>query len=147
MRRLGPEGAIAASPGAQGTAPRRVPSQPPGVRFPTRSWPRGEWPSTADRAAVDDAVDVALNDGGDARVREIVVVKGGELVYERYSPNREDGRDKAMHGFSMAKSVTSALVGTLVKDDRLDVDARHRCASGAVRAIRATRSPSTTCCA
>jgi CubicO group peptidase (beta-lactamase class C family) len=99
------------------------PSQPQGVRFPTRSWPRGEWPSPADRAAVDDAVDVALNDGGEARVRAVVIVKGGKLVYERYSPNREDGRDKAMPGFSMAKSITSALVGTLVKDGRLDVDA------------------------
>jgi CubicO group peptidase (beta-lactamase class C family) len=86
-------------PAPRAQRPAVFPSQPQGVRFPTRSWPRGEWPSTADRAAVDDAVDVALNDGGDARVR-------------------------AMPGFSMAKSITSALVGTLVKDDRLDVDAR-----------------------
>ena len=111
-------------PAPRAQRPAVFPSQPQGVRFPTRSWPRGEWLTAADRAAVDDAVDVALNDGGDARVRAIVIVKGGKLVYERYSPNREDGRDKAMPGFSMAKSITSALVGTLVKDDRLDVDAR-----------------------
>lgn len=48
---------------------------------------------------------------------------GGKVVYERYSPNRADGRSVTMPGFSMAKSVTSALAGILVRDGRLDVDA------------------------
>jgi CubicO group peptidase (beta-lactamase class C family) len=39
--------------------PAAFPTQPEGVRFPTRSWPRGAWPSGVDRAAVDQAADAA----------------------------------------------------------------------------------------
>jgi CubicO group peptidase (beta-lactamase class C family) len=98
------------------------PPQPEGVSFPTESWPEGEWPSGVDRAAVDEAVDVAFADGGAERVRAVVVVHGGELVYERYSPNEADGPAKVLPGWSLAKSFTSALVGVLVKDGRLEVD-------------------------
>jgi CubicO group peptidase (beta-lactamase class C family) len=121
-QKVGEERSPRSAPPAQ--RPAAFPAQPEGVRFPTRSWPRGAWPAGVDRAAVDDAVDVAFADGGDVRVRAVVIVQGGRLVYERYSPNREDGRRKVMPGFSMSKSLTSALVGTLVKDGRLEVDAR-----------------------
>jgi CubicO group peptidase (beta-lactamase class C family) len=76
-----------------------------------------------DRTAVDRAVETAFADGGSPRVRAVVIVHGGEIVYERYSPNRVDGRSRAMPGFSMAKSLTSALIGILVREGRLDVEA------------------------
>jgi CubicO group peptidase (beta-lactamase class C family) len=99
------------------------PPQPQGVPFPTEDWREGAWPSGVDRAEIDGAVDAAFAAGGRARVRAVVIVHGGELVYERYSPNREDGPYRQMRGHSLAKSFTSALVGVLVREGRLDVDA------------------------
>jgi CubicO group peptidase (beta-lactamase class C family) len=49
----------------------------------------------------------------------IVVVHGGEVVAERYGP--ETGPDTTLISWSMAKSITQALVGLLVRDGRLDV--------------------------
>jgi CubicO group peptidase (beta-lactamase class C family) len=97
------------------------PTQPDGVPFPTKTWPKGEWPIGVDRAVVDEAVDLAFAEGGSKRVRAVVIIHGGKLVYERYSPNREDGPGKIMPSYSIAKSFTSALVGILVKDGKLDV--------------------------
>jgi CubicO group peptidase (beta-lactamase class C family) len=99
------------------------PPHPDGVPFPTEEWPEAAWPSNVDRTAVDQAVDTSSAEGGSPRVRAVVVVHGGEIVYERYSPNRADGRSVTMPGFSMAKSLTSALAGILVREGRLDVDA------------------------
>jgi CubicO group peptidase (beta-lactamase class C family) len=93
------------------------------VPFPTEAWPQGEWPSGVDRAAIDAAVETAFADGGPSRVRAIIIVHGGKLVYERYSPNEDDGPYKLMPSYSVAKSFTSALVGILVRDGRLEVDA------------------------
>ena len=55
-----------------------------------------------------------------ASVRSIVV-KGGEIVYERYHPL--DSPDQATSSFSVAKSFTSAIVGMLIGDGRLELDA------------------------
>ncbi|MET0729303.1 MAG: serine hydrolase domain-containing protein [Acidimicrobiales bacterium] len=98
------------------------PAQPDGVPFPTVEWPEAEWPAAVDRAAVDAATETALAGGGDERVRAVVIVHGGELVYERYSPNPEDGPDVVMPSWSVAKSIASALIGILVRDGRLDID-------------------------
>jgi CubicO group peptidase (beta-lactamase class C family) len=99
------------------------PPQPEGVPFPTESWPEGEWPSGVDRAVVDEAVDLAFAEGRGKRVRAVVIIYGGKLIYERYSPSAEDGPGKIMPSYSIAKSFTSALVGILVRDGRLDVNA------------------------
>jgi CubicO group peptidase (beta-lactamase class C family) len=113
-----------ASPAGERAVPAAgFPPQSEGVPFPTEEWPEGEWPSRVDRTAVDRTVDTAFADGGLPRVRAVVIVHGGEIVYERYSPNPADGRSVAMPGFSMAKSVAAALAGILVREGRLDVDA------------------------
>ena len=125
----------------QGAAPAAgFPPQPDGVPFPTEEWPEGEWPSGVDRTAVDRTVDTAFADGGTPRVRAVLIVRGGEIVYERYSPNRSDGRSVAMPGFSMAKSIASALAGILVRDGRLDVDAPAAGSTTAARRPPPTRS-------
>ena len=51
----------------------------------------------------------------------MVVVKGGEIIYERYHPL--DSPDRATSSFSVAKSFTSAVVGMLIGDGRLDLEA------------------------
>ena len=56
-----------------------------------------------------------------ARVRSLVVVKGGEIVYERYHPL--DSVDQATPSWSVAKSFTSAIVGMLIGEGRLELDA------------------------
>jgi CubicO group peptidase (beta-lactamase class C family) len=97
------------------------PAQPPGVPFPTTDWPLGELPAGVDRAAIDAAVDVAFGaPDAQARVRSVVIVQGGRIVYERYHPL--DGPDVVFDSFSVAKSFTSALVGLLVADGSLTLD-------------------------
>jgi len=60
---------------------------PTGDVFPGDDWAIGEFPASVDRAALDAAVDVAFGAADAAsRVRSIVVVQGGEIVYERYHP-------------------------------------------------------------
>lgn len=95
--------------------------QPEDVPFPTEAWVEGEWPSYVDQTMVDEAVDLAFAEGKAKRVRAVVIVYGGKLIYERYSPNPEDGPGKIMPSYSIAKSFTSALVGILVRDGKLDV--------------------------
>ena len=51
--------------------------------------------------------------------RAVVIVKNGELIKERYA----DGftADTKLSGWSMAKSITNALIGILVKQNKLDI--------------------------
>jgi CubicO group peptidase (beta-lactamase class C family) len=124
------------SSATEAQAAAAFPPQPEGVPFPTEDWPEGGWPGGVERTPVDRAVKIAFADGGSPRMRAVVVVHGGEIVYERYSPNRSDGRSVTMPGFSMAKSLTSALAGILVNEGRLDVEA-----SAAVPAWRDESDP------
>jgi len=107
------------------TAPEpagEFPPQPEGVPWPTDEWAEAPWPESADRVAVDQATDVAFAGGSAARVRAVVIVHGGAIVYERYSPNPDDGPNEIMPSYSVAKSVTSAAVGILVRQGALDLD-------------------------
>ena len=97
------------------------PAQPAGVAWPTDEWVEAEWPAGVDRESVDTATERAFNEGLAERVRATVIVHRGALVYERYSPNPNDGPDVVMPSFSVAKSITSALVGVLVRDGLIDV--------------------------
>jgi len=54
------------------------------------------------------------------RTRAIVVVKDGRLIAERYAEGI--GIDTQLLGFSVTKSVISALVGVLVRQGRLKLD-------------------------
>jgi CubicO group peptidase (beta-lactamase class C family) len=98
------------------------PEQPPGVPYPTLEWPVGDLPDGVDSAALDSAVAAAFGaDDADARVRSLLVVKGGEIVYERYHPL--DSADQATSSWSVAKSFTSAVIGMLIGEDRLSLGA------------------------
>jgi CubicO group peptidase (beta-lactamase class C family) len=97
------------------------PPQPAGVPFPAADWPTAPLPAGVDQAAIDGAVATALgpaNAGG--RVQSVVVVHGGQLVYERYHPR--DGPDQVVGSYSVAKSFTSAIVGMLIGDGVLSLD-------------------------
>jgi CubicO group peptidase (beta-lactamase class C family) len=105
-----------------GASLREFPEQPAGVMWPTDEWAEAAWPDGVDKAVVDAATDTAFNDGANERVRAVVIVHGGAKVYERYSPHPDDASNEIMPSYSMAKAVTSAMIGILVRDDRLDID-------------------------
>ena len=112
---------LTSSTGPPATLPS-FPPQPADVPWPTDEWSVRPWPAAADRDRVDAATDAAFAGGGVARVRAVVIVHDGAIVYERYSPNPADGPDVVMPSYSIAKSVTSAAVGVLVRDGQLDID-------------------------
>ncbi|MBE7170317.1 MAG: serine hydrolase [Williamsia sp.] len=57
--------------------------------------------------------------GKKQRTRAVIVVYNGQLVAEQYAPGFN--QNTKMYGWSMAKSITGALIGTLVKQGYLDV--------------------------
>jgi len=115
-------GASAANAGsAPPDASHEYPAQPDGVPFPAADWPEGDLPDGVDAEVLDTAVGTAFGAADDeTRVASIVVISGGELVYERYHPL--DNVDTVFDSWSMAKSFTSALIGLLVADGRLELD-------------------------
>jgi len=77
-----------------------------------------------DRDALDAHLDraFALPEPDDLeRTHAVVVIQNGALVAERHA--RDATPDTAYHSWSMAKSVTQSLVGILVRQGRLDIQA------------------------
>jgi CubicO group peptidase (beta-lactamase class C family) len=110
--------------GAAAAGPLPLPAQPAGVPWPTAGWPQGEPGPGVDRAALEAASERAFSrvgPGGVPDTRALLAIHRGVLVHERYAPGF--GPDTRFHSWSMAKSVTQALVGILVGDGRLDVAA------------------------
>jgi CubicO group peptidase (beta-lactamase class C family) len=93
----------------------------------TCQWPYGDRtsgiiPSAINGARLKAAVDNAFTEpyaGKKQRTRAVVVIYNGQLVAEKYAPGFS--KDTRMYGWSMAKSFTGALIGTLVKQGRLTV--------------------------
>ncbi len=111
--------------GAAAQPPAPLPSQPRGVAWPTGGWAQGSPQGLADRAELDAALDRLFESqgrGGLPDTRAVVVIQGGLLVAERYAPGFDEA--SRFHSWSMAKTVTQALVGILVRDGRLTVDER-----------------------
>lgn len=99
-----------------------LPGQATGVPWPTGEWPRGELDPRVDSAALDALLDHAFAqpepDDLD-RTHAVVVVQRGEIVAERYAEGVDP--DDTFRSWSMAKSITNALVGILVREGRLDI--------------------------
>jgi CubicO group peptidase (beta-lactamase class C family) len=75
----------------------------------------------ADTAALRVAVGMAFGDGA-ARVtgtRAVIVVRHGRIIAERYAAGFD--RHTRLAGWSMAKGVTNALIGILVKQGKLNI--------------------------
>jgi CubicO group peptidase (beta-lactamase class C family) len=101
-----------------------LPPQPAGVAWPTAAWGEGPLPEGTDRAALDAAsaaLLAPLGRGGLPDTRALLVVQGGQIVSERYADGFD--ADSRFRSWSMAKSVTNALVGILVRDGALALDA------------------------
>jgi len=104
-------------------APALPPPLPP--RDPARPWPAGEAPAPAPPAALARVVDAAFAEdgrGGKRRTRAVLIARGGRLLAERYAPGIS--ASTPLNGWSMTKSVFSSLIGTLVRDGALALDAK-----------------------
>jgi CubicO group peptidase (beta-lactamase class C family) len=100
------------------------PAQPGDVPWPTQEWSVGELPTGFDDVAIDEFLTWALDPptGESCCIDAVIAVHGGEIVIERYS---EEWDPERVHpSFSMAKSITHAMVGVLVAEGRLDTFAR-----------------------
>jgi len=93
---------------------------------PSMPWPMGDArtgakPESAALAkAVDDAF-VEQNKNGYPDTRAVVVVQGGRIVAEQYAPGFN--RNSRLLGWSASKSIAATLVGLLVDDGVLKLDA------------------------
>jgi len=99
-----------------------LPPQPADVPWPTSEWPTGPMPEGVDRAALDAALADAFDKKtpGLGETREVVIIVGGKLVHEQYAPGYT--ADMKLVSWSMAKSITQALVGIAVKQGKVDID-------------------------
>jgi CubicO group peptidase (beta-lactamase class C family) len=101
-----------------------LPRQPSGVPWPTDAWPEASLDPAVDRTDLDAAVAsifTAVGRGGVPDTRALLVVHRGAIVVERYASGF--GPDSRFQSWSMAKSITQALVGILVRQGKLDVGA------------------------
>jgi CubicO group peptidase (beta-lactamase class C family) len=95
---------------------------------PAAPWPEGDAPAQGnadvDEAALDAAIDGAFveddPEGRRRNTRAVVVIHEGELVAERYGEGF--GADTRLLGWSMTKSVASAIIGRLVDAGELALD-------------------------
>jgi CubicO group peptidase (beta-lactamase class C family) len=100
----------------------------PALRADTIAWPLGDqlhgsFPKEMDSLKLESAVRNAFTEKDTilpVRTRAVVVLYKGQLIAERYA----DGftADTKLAGWSMTKSVTSALIGILVKQGKLAVE-------------------------
>jgi CubicO group peptidase (beta-lactamase class C family) len=97
----------------------------------TTPWPMGDLlpddplPAGIDQAALKAALDLAFDDDRQpvpVGTRAMVVLHQGRLIAERYAPGF--GPDTRHVSWSMGKSITSALIGTLVRDGHFSVHER-----------------------
>ncbi|MBB6093910.1 hypothetical protein HNQ60_002791 [Povalibacter uvarum] len=119
----------------EGTSTYELDRQVQGLETMTLQSRTGLWPegddvdveassAGVDRTALLAAVNAAFDDPTPQKgidTRAIVVVHDGRIVAERYAPGFD--RDSRFLGWSMSKSVTGALIGMLVEDGRLNLDA------------------------
>jgi CubicO group peptidase (beta-lactamase class C family) len=98
-----------------------LPPQPAGVPFPTTTWPKGTPPAAA-ADVIKTQFDLAF--GGKIKeigeTRAVIIVQGGRIVAEQYGTGFEV--NSKLISWSMAKSVTAALVGIAIGDGKLKLD-------------------------
>ncbi len=91
-------------------------------------WPMGDANAEAiavagiDQAQLDRTLDWAFSEPvkeHPVRTRAVIVLYDGQIVAERYAPGYS--KETRLLGWSMTKSVTSALIGILVRQGKLDV--------------------------
>jgi CubicO group peptidase (beta-lactamase class C family) len=105
--------------------PEPEPDRPESIPWPTGDLvPDAGLPAGLDSQRLDRAVEEAFSDPdpkNPRRTRAVLIVHEGSIIAERYAPGIT--RDMPLIGWSMTKSMTSALVGILVGEGKLSPQA------------------------
>ena len=100
----------------------------PTTKRDTIPWPVGDKiagsiPSVINITELNKAVSKVMNetkDGKPAYTRAVLVLYDGQIVSEQYAPGFD--KNTVLLGWSMSKSLTGAMVGILVKNEKLKVN-------------------------
>ena len=111
------QGAGCASVPAGAQAVALPPLPEPGAPDMAALWPAGERVEQPDPALAAILDDPAMTGPG---MRAVVVAHNGRIVGERYGEGF--AADTPLLGWSMTKTVTAAIIGTLVREGRLSLD-------------------------
>jgi CubicO group peptidase (beta-lactamase class C family) len=110
--------------GASPEALRSAAPPPRAAMRPAAAWPDGDAdeapPASAALARVLDEAFAEHAGAPPKRTRAVVVSRAGDLVAERYAPGFS--RDTPLPGWSMAKSVSAALAGSLAAEGKLALE-------------------------
>lgn len=101
-----------------------LPAQPKNTPWPTKSWPRADLPANTDTGKLTALLDHAFADEAPEDLKEthaLLVIKDGKLVLDRYWKGHT--AEHTYKSWSMAKSITHALIGTMVRDGKIDIAA------------------------
>lgn len=99
-----------------------LPPHPDGTDWPTEAWPEGDPGPRVDQKRLNGLLDHAFADAPPEDIAEthaLLVVQNGKLVTERYW--KDHSPDQTLKSWSMAKSITHALVGILVREGMIDI--------------------------
>jgi CubicO group peptidase (beta-lactamase class C family) len=108
--------------------PLPAPSLPPPARpaDPSAPWPAGDAPAPAAPEALRRVLAAAFEEPDPRRLRRtraVAVARGGALIAEAYAPGFSAATP--LNGWSMTKSATGALIGTLVGEGKLSLSDRR----------------------
>ena len=103
------------------TALQPLPPQAADVPWPTTAWPAGPLPAGVSPEQLEAALAVVARPQPRlGETRAVVIIQRGKLVSERYMPGY--GPDTPLLSWSMAKSITQAMVGIAVRRGLVDID-------------------------
>lgn len=98
-----------------------LPPQPPEVPYPTNRWPMGAPTENVDSERLQNLTEAAFAEQDRyGETLALLAVHRGRLVFERYADGY--GPEETYRSWSMAKSVTHALVGLLLRDGKLSLE-------------------------
>jgi CubicO group peptidase (beta-lactamase class C family) len=107
-----------------------VVSRPEPANFEALPWPKGEQlpktplPANIDIAKINSAVEklfIESNPDKKLYTRAVLIVHNGRIIAERYAPGIT--KDTPLLSWSMAKSFTNAIIGILVRQNKLNIKA------------------------
>ena len=101
--------------------------EPPAVNTDSIAWPSSDKLTDSITPLIDKnklEADIAAaftepHAGKKQRTRAVLIVYDGQIVGEKYAP--AFNKNMKMYGWSMAKSFTGAMIGILVKENKLDI--------------------------
>ena len=101
----------------------------PGIISDSIAWPYGDKlpdtiPVNINKEKLEIAVNNVMNetttDGKTVYSRAVLIIYDGNIVAEKYAPGFD--KNTMMLGWSMSKSFTAAMIGILVKENKLSID-------------------------